>query len=76
MQLNTDRMAEKLIIVIILGLASSVTSHISRLSDNMETMTASVIKLNSRLELIASDLGLAHDELKDHESRLRGLEKK
>lgn len=76
MKLNTSNIAEKLLIALLLGIAGSVSSHLGKLSDNMEQMTQSVIKLNARLEFIANDLGLTKTALSDHEARLRGLEKK
>ena len=75
MKLNTNSIAEKLLIALLLGIAGSVSSHLGKLSDNMEQMTQSVVKLNARLEFIANDLGLTKSALSDHEARIRGLEK-
>jgi hypothetical protein len=76
MKLNTDNIAEKLLVALLLGIAGTVSAHLGKLSENMEQMTQSVIKLNARLELIANDMGLTKTALSDHENRLRGLEKK
>jgi hypothetical protein len=75
MQLNTNKIAEKLLIALLIGIAGTVSAHLGKLSDNMAQMTQSVIKLNARLELIANDMGLTKTALSDHENRLRGLEK-
>jgi hypothetical protein len=76
MKLNTDNIAEKLLVALLLGIAGTVSSHLGKLSENMEQMTQSVIKLNARLELIANDMGLTKTALSDHENRLRSIEKK
>jgi hypothetical protein len=75
MRLNTQKIAEKLLVAIILAIAASVSDHLGKLSDSMEQMTQSVIKLNGRLEMIGNDMGLTKTAIGDHESRIRELEK-
>jgi hypothetical protein len=75
MHIDLNKIAEKLLIALLLAIAGSVSNHLGKLSENMEQMTQSVVKLNARLEFIANDLGLTKSALSDHESRIRGLEK-
>ena len=75
MRLNTPKIAEKLLVAIILAIAASVSDHLGKLSDSMEQMTQSVIKLNGRLEMIGNDMGLTKTAIGDHELRIRELEK-
>jgi len=73
--LNGQKIAEKLLVAIILAIAASVSNHLGKLSDSMEEMTRSVIKLNGKLEMIGNDMGLTKTAISDHEVRIRTLEK-
>lgn len=75
MNLNGQKIAEKLLVAIILAIAASVSNHLGKLSDSMEEMTRSVIKLNGKLEMIGNDMGLTKTAISDHEVRIRTLEK-
>lgn len=75
MNLNGQKIAEKLLVAVILAIAASVSDHLGKLSRSMEEMTQSVIKLNGKLEMIGNDMGLTKTAISDHETRLRSLEK-
>lgn len=58
------------------GTGAFVASYVGRMADAIDAMSRSVRELNSRMEVITSELAHTNRTLTDHETRLRGVERR
>lgn len=58
------------------GTGAFIASYVGRLTESVDQMNVSVRQLNARIEVMTAELAHTNETLKDHESRLRTVEKR
>lgn len=67
---------EYLFLAGITGIGGVCANYISKMSDSIQEMSVSVQELNSRFHVLSTKMGYSDEMIKDHENRLRRIEKR
>lgn len=74
-KLEHKKLIDYLVLAAITGSVAIFASHIAKMSDNLQKITVSVQELNARIEILTTQMVRTDDIIRDHESRLRQLER-
>lgn len=73
--MDHKRIIEYFLLASVTGSAAMITSNITKMSHSLEDITYSVQELNTRIQILTTQMVQTNDLLKDHESRLRRMER-
>jgi len=73
--MDHKKIIEYLLLACVTSSAAMLVANISKMNDTLVIMTSSIQELNSRMEDTGGRISRNHEILKDHESRLRQIER-
>jgi hypothetical protein len=74
--IDTKKIFEWALMASLSGTGAFIASYVGRLTDSVDQMNVSVRQLNARIEVMTAELAHTNETLKDHEGRLRTVEKR
>ena len=74
--MDTKRVIEYIFLACISTVGTVGVSYVQTISVSLLKLSDSVVELNNRLSIMTTRLSVTDDSLKDHESRLRRVERR
>ena len=74
--METKKLVEWSLLASLSGSGAFIASYVGRLTDSVDQMNLSIRQLNARIEVMTAELAHTNDTLKDHEYRLRVIERR
>lgn len=74
--MDPKRFIEWALMASLSGTGAFIASYVKNMADSVETISKSVKDLNSKIEVMSADVGHSNEEIHDHETRLRAIERR
>jgi len=74
--LDPKKIIEWLLLASLSGSGAFIASYVNRMTEAIEDVNMSIRQLNARIEVMTSEIAHVGESLKDHETRLRQLERR
>lgn len=74
--MDTRKIIELILMASLSGTGAFIASYVGKMTDSIDSMSRSVRDLNIKIEVMTTEISHTTEILRDHEARLRSVERR